>query len=219
MSRCPYSRRRLREAPEEVNELVTREIERRIADGQISRAQCMDTHWDWLKRAVLDAAAEAAPARSGRRPMKPGFDVATLLLRERRKKLLPELKEAEAAGRAAEAATLRSTYRKLTKDIKKSSRRAKAAEWKQRNETLRECARDPSRAKQFWNVVFQKTAKDVHRAIELWVNEQKSETTSDPVAVATTFRDNYERIGADTPPRGNTFCESARRRQDERVYA
>ena len=106
---------------------------------------------------------------------------------------------------------------KLTKDIKKSSRRAKAAEWKQRNETLRECARDPSRAKQFWNVVFQKTAKDVHRAIELWANEQKSETTSDPVAVATTFRDNYERIGADTPPRGNTFCESARRRQDERV--
>ena len=105
-SRCPYSRRRLREAPEEVNELVTREIERRIADGQISRAQCMDTHWDWLKHAVLDAAAEAAPARSGRRPMKPGFDVATLLLRERRKKLLPELKEAESAGRAAEAATL-----------------------------------------------------------------------------------------------------------------
>ena len=123
-SRCPYSRRRLREAPEEVNELVTREIERRIADGQISRAQCMDTHWDWLKHAVLDAAAEAAPARSGRRPMKPGFDVATLLLRERRKKLLPELKEAESAGRAAEAATLRSMYRKLTKDIKKSSRRA-----------------------------------------------------------------------------------------------
>ena len=75
VSRCPYSRRRLREAPEEVNELVTREIERRIADGQISRAQCMDTHWDWLKHAVLDAAAEAAPARSGRRPMKPGFDV------------------------------------------------------------------------------------------------------------------------------------------------
>jgi hypothetical protein len=71
------------------------------------------------------------------------------------------LKEAEVAGRAAEAATLRSTYRKLTKDIKKPSRRAKAAEWKQRNETLRECARDPSRAKQFWNVVFQKTAKDV----------------------------------------------------------
>ena len=71
----PYSRRRLREAPEEVNELVTREIERRIADGQISRAQCMDTHWDWLKHAVLDAAAEAAPVRSGRRPMKPGFDV------------------------------------------------------------------------------------------------------------------------------------------------
>ena len=65
--------------------------------------------------------------------------------------------------------------------------------------------------------MFQKTAKDVHRAIELWANEQKSETTSDPVAVATTFRDNYERIGADTPPRGNTFCESARRRQDERV--
>ena len=75
VSRCPYSRRRLREAPEEVNELVTREIERRIADGQISRAQCMDTHWDWLKHAVLDAAAEAAPVRSGRRPMKPGFDV------------------------------------------------------------------------------------------------------------------------------------------------
>ena len=44
--------------------------------------------------------------------------------------------------------------------------------------------------------MFQKTAKDVHRAIELWANEQKSETTSDPVAVATTFRDNYERIGA-----------------------
>ena len=66
-------------------------------------------------------------------------------------------------------------------------------------------------------MVFQKTAKDVHRAIELWANEQKSETTSDPVAVATTFRDNYERIGADTPPRGNTFCESARRRQDECV--
>ena len=65
--------------------------------------------------------------------------------------------------------------------------------------------------------MFQKTAKDVHRAIELWANEQKSETTSDPVAVATTFRDNYERIGADTPPRGNTFCESARRRQDECV--
>ena len=102
-------------------------------------------------------------------------------------------------------------------NLKKSSRRAKAAEWKQRNETLRECARDLSRAKQFWNVVFQKTAKDVHRAIELWANEQKSETTSDPVAVATTFRDNYERIGADTPPRGNTFCESARRRQDECV--
>ena len=115
----------------------------------------MDTHWVWLKHAVLDAAAEAAPVRSGRRPMKPGFDVATLLLRERRKKLLPELKEAESAGRAAEAATLRSTYRKLTKDIKKSSRRAKAAEWKQRNETLRECARDPSRAKQFWNVVLE----------------------------------------------------------------
>ena len=66
-------------------------------------------------------------------------------------------------------------------------------------------------------MVFQKTAKDVHRAIELWANEQKSETTSDPVAVATTFRDNYERIGADTPPCGNTFCKSARRRQDERV--
>ena len=46
-----------------------------IADGQISRAQCMDTHWVWLKHAVLDAAAEAAPVRSGRRPMKPGFDV------------------------------------------------------------------------------------------------------------------------------------------------
>ena len=67
--------------------------------------------------------------------------------------------------------------------------------------------------------MFQKTAKDVHRAIELWANEQKSETTSDPVAVATTFRDNYERIGADTPPCGNTFCKSARRRQDERVAA
>ena len=96
---------------------------------------------------------------------------------------------------------------------RKSRNRAAA----RRKQTLRECARDPSRAKQFWNVVFQKTAKDVHRAIELWANEQKSETTSDPVAVATTFRDNYERIGADTPPRGNTFCESARRRQDECV--
>ena len=63
--------------------------------------------------------------------------------------------------RSCGAATLGSTYRKLTEDIKKSSRRAKAAEWKQRNETLRECARDLSRAKQFWNVVFQKTAKDV----------------------------------------------------------
>ena len=59
VSRCPYSRRRLREAPEEVNELVTREIERRIADGQISRAQCMEALCELFNRALTTSRCPA----------------------------------------------------------------------------------------------------------------------------------------------------------------
>ena len=58
-------------------------------------------------------------------------------------------------------------FRALRAKAKRESRRAKAAYWKSRNQTLAELARDPTRAKQFWNVLLQKAASDCANAIEL----------------------------------------------------
>ena len=59
-------------------------------------------------------------------------------------------------------------FRALRAKAKRESRRAKAAYWKSRNQKLTEIARDPTRSKEFWNVLLQRAASDCASAIELY---------------------------------------------------
>ena len=114
-------------------------------------------------------------------------------------------------------------FRALRAKAKRESRRAKAAYWKSRNQTLAELARDPTRAKQFWNVLLQRAASDCADAIELYVRGQnphcKKQTTADPSEVANLFRDEYAKIGTDSLPPGHSFDIAERARQDAALAA
>ena len=82
---------------------------------------------------------------------------------------------------------------------------------------------DPTRTKQFWNVLLQRAASDCAEAIELYVRGQnphcKKQTTADPSEVANLFRDEYAKIGTDSLPPGHSFDIAARARQDAALAA
>ena len=67
----------------------------------------------------------------------------------------------------------------------------------------------------FWDVVLQRLAGDTKRAIELAV--PAGGFTSGASEVAGIFAENYEKLGRDDPPAGNTFDMAARARQDAQV--
>ncbi len=107
---------------------------------------------------MLDGAVGAAPAKSraGKGFPKPYFNAEILRLRKERVHVLVEIKVLEREG--GDTSDLWAEFRALRAKAKRESRRAKAAYWKSRNQTLAELARDPTRAKQFWNVLLQRAA-------------------------------------------------------------
>ena len=84
-------------------------------------------------------------------------------------------------------------------------------------------ASDPTRTKQFWNVLLQRAASDCADAIELYVRGQnphcEKRTTADPSEVANLFRDEYAKIGTDSLPPGHSFDIAERARQDAALAA
>ena len=80
--------------------------------------------------------------------------------------MLVEIKVLEREG--GDTSGLWAEFRALRAKAKRESRRAKAAYWKSRNQNLKDLASDPTRTKQFWNVLLQTAARDCADAIELY---------------------------------------------------
>ena len=244
---CPYSRKGLSGAREALNRIVSRVVANTCASGDFDRVNDLDVNWTLWKGMMLDAAAEVAPvttATSSRRRLscwQPHWNVETMLLREKCRDIMDRPLEVKRSGH--DTGALEREYKDARKVMKKSARDAKKAHVTKTNAFLRECASDPSKTSLFWKTVLGRASKrmsgvtkevielripertEIHRSPPERVETHRSvddkevapRTTRDPKEVARIFRDEFAKIGSDTPPVGNTFDMDERARQDARV--
>ena len=217
---CPYARRRLRDAPEEVNRLVASVLESRVEAGLLDRDDVdVDANFGAWKDAVLGALERAAPVTVARSSVwKPHFNAETAAIRTRRLRVLDQIHDARRVGEEFDG--LRAEYNRLAKEQKRAARRARDEWCEKRNTLIRAAADDPDKSREMWNHILLRGLKKTEADIELLMPGRPGDpvrTTTVPGEVAAIFRENYAKIGADTPPPGHTFVESERRRQDRRV--